>query len=151
MSRAAVRHWSTVGAIALVVVAGSLLPLPFRRRPEFDLIGPDKALHLLGHFGLSAAVADALAADGIEPPRSAVLAVIWSATLGTVTGMLQEYVPGRAHERADVAAGTLGSVLGVLYWYRRQRAVKSESNVERTRSRSTRVVESVAKPPSRDG
>lgn len=151
MSRAPVRRWSAVGAIVLVVVGGSLLPLPFRRRPEFELIGPDKALHLLGYFGLSVAVADALATDGVEHARSGFLAVIWSTAIGTATGRLQTYVPGRAHERADVAAGTLGSVLGVLYWYRRQPAVEPESNAERTRSGSTQAVGPVAKPPNHDG
>ncbi|ELZ10750.1 VanZ like family protein [Halovivax asiaticus JCM 14624] len=151
MSRAPARRWSAVGAIALVVVGGSLLPLPFRRRPEFDLIGPDKALHLLGYFGLSVAVADALAKDGVDHAWSGFLAVIWSTAIGTATGRLQTYVPGRAHERADVAAGTLGSVLGVLYWYRHQPAVKPASNAERTRSRSIRSDGPVARPSSRDG
>ncbi|MFC3959290.1 VanZ family protein [Halovivax cerinus] len=147
MSRGPDRPWSAVGAIALVLVGGSLLPLPFRRRPEFALVGPDKALHLLGYFGLSVAVADALAAEGIGRAQSGLLAVVWSTAIGTATGLLQLYVPGRAHERADVAAGTLGSVLGALYWFRWRPVVNTESDGERTGSRSAQPIKRDAESP----
>lgn len=109
--------WSTVGLVGLVLVGGSLLPLPFRRRPEFGRFGPDKALHFLGYFGLAAAVADALADEGVVPLRSALLAVCCATGVGVGTGALQRYVPGRANERADLVAGVLGAALGALCWY----------------------------------
>jgi VanZ family protein len=100
----------------VVLLVGGLVPVPFERRPEFSSVGPDKLLHLLGHGAFSVALADALAADGRGHGESAVVAAATSTAYGFVIGRLQRRVPGRVHERADVVAGVVGSVLAVVWW-----------------------------------
>lgn len=108
--------WRRVGLLAAIVLLGSLVPVPFERRPEFERFGPDKALHLLGHGALAASIVDALGTDGVDTRLAGPIAVGGSTVLGLLTGRLQERVPGRAPEIADVVAGLVGSVLGVLGW-----------------------------------
>jgi VanZ family protein len=108
--------WSTVTWYSLVLLAGSLVPVPFGRRPEF---GPDKLLHFVGYGGLTWLVARALDAEGWNLRDASLLAVGVATGWGVLVGYLQEYVPGRVNERADLAAGVLGAVAGVLYWRRR--------------------------------
>lgn len=103
-------RWQAVGIVALVLLVGCLLPSPLGRRPEFDRFGPDKLLHFLGHGYLTVTIADALSPDG-PGPVAGVLAVGGSTAFSLVLGSLQQYVPGRAPERADVVAGLLGSIL----------------------------------------
>lgn len=111
--------WRRVGVVATVVLLGSLLPVPFERRPEFGRVGPDKLLHLLGYAGLAASLADAL--DGGHPRRRTdLLAVLLSAAFGLAVGRLQRRVPGRRDETADTVAGALGAVLGVEWRSRRR-------------------------------
>ena len=107
-------RWTAVAVVAVVLLVGSVIPSPFRRRPEFSRFGPDKLFHLLGHAGFAAVLADALASGRLGDREAAVLSVGVSTGYGVVTGRLQEWVPGRAPERADLLAGLLGSVLGVL-------------------------------------
>lgn len=102
--------------LAAVLLVGSVLPAPGGRHPEFRLVGPDKLLHLLGHGAFAAAVADALGASSPARARSAGVAVLLSTGYAVLLGRLQEGVPGREPERADVAASLLGSVLGAGGW-----------------------------------
>lgn len=104
------RDVALVGAILLV---GSLIPVPFGRRPSFERYGPDKLLHFLGHAAFAAALAEVLAADDRDGAATALLAVGASTGHGVVTGYLQRWVPGRRGEAADVFAGFLGSVAAV--------------------------------------
>ncbi len=115
-----------VTASALLLLVGSLLPLPNRFNPDFGPYGPDKALHLLGHLGLAAALAATLEDDG-PSHRPALAAVVISTVFGVSTELLQEAVPGRQFERGDVTAGLVGSLAGVLAWglFRRGRRADS--------------------------
>ena len=116
-SRPAARsRWTRVAVVAAALLVGTLVPVPFGRRPEFDRFGPDKLLHLLGHGRLTAATADALGPGRLGPWRAGVLAVCLSAGYAVLLGRLQERVPGREPERADLAASLLGSVLGIAGW-----------------------------------
>jgi VanZ family protein len=99
-----------VGAVALALLVGSVVPLPRGVDPEFGPYGPDRLLHFLGHAALAAALVDAL--DGAEGARTAALAVGLSTGYGVCTERLQERVPGRRFEWGDVVAGLLGGVVG---------------------------------------
>lgn len=113
--RFARRRWADAWLVAVVLVGGSLVPSPLERRPEFERVGPDKALHVLGYAAFAARLTDALAGEGMGPARRGVVAVCGSAAIAVGTGRLQRYVPGRAHERADVVAGVFGACIGVLW------------------------------------
>jgi VanZ family protein len=114
-------RWRRVAVVAATILVGSVLPSPTGRHPEFSRVGPDKLLHFVGYAGLAAALADAFATR-IDGRRATLLAVGVSAAYGVLTGRLQERVPGRENERADLVAGTLGSVAGGLGWRRLGRA-----------------------------
>jgi VanZ family protein len=109
-------RWGAVVAGTLVLLVGSLVPSPFGRHPEWRWVGPDKLLHLVGHAGYSVALADALGGGRLTDREAAALAVGVSTTHSLLTGRLQERVPGRRFELADVLAAVLGSVLAVLGW-----------------------------------
>ena len=112
-------RWRTALCIGLGLVIGSVIPSPFGRHPQFRRVGPDKFLHAVGHAVFAAALADASADDGVDERIASCLAVAGSVSLGLVIGALQRYVPGRLPERADIAAGALGSVGGIAgWWYR---------------------------------
>jgi len=111
-------RWRRVLTVGVVLLVGSLVPAPFERHEAFETYGPDKWLHFLGHGAFAVTLADALATDGTASPISGGGAVCGSVLLGLAVGYLQQYVPGRVPERADVVAGALGSVLGVGWWYR---------------------------------
>lgn len=111
------RRWRGVGLPGGLLLVGSAVPLP-TPRPAFGPLGPDKLLHLLGHAWLAAALAGALDADGGPTRRGAVLAVALSTGYGVCTERLQDVVPGREFERADVLAGMLGSLVGVALRHR---------------------------------
>jgi len=119
--RLADTRWKRALLTGAVLLVGSLVPSPTGRHPEFAVVGPDKLLHFLGHAGFAAALADALGADGVPSERAAVSAITASTFLGLVVGVLQRPIPGRVPERADLVAGTLGSVSGA-YWWVRERA-----------------------------
>lgn len=111
--------WRRVALVAAVILLGSLVPVPFDRRPEFGTVGPDKLLHLLGYAGLATSLAGAL--DGGHPGRRTdLLAALLSTAFGLAVGRLQRRVPGRRDEPADTAAGALGAVLAVLVRSRRR-------------------------------
>jgi len=109
--------WNTVAGSALILLVASLLPSPLRRHPEFSRFGPDKFLHFLGHAWLTVTLVDAFATDRLDVGPAAVIAVLCSLVHGLLTGFLQQYVPGRVPERADLVAGFVGSVGGVLGWW----------------------------------
>ena len=113
---AALSHRTRVALVAAALLVGAVVPVPFGRRPEFDRFGPDKLLHLVGHGAFAAATADALGAGRGGRRRAAVLAVLLSIGYALLLGGLQERVPGREAERADLAASLLGSVVGVAGW-----------------------------------
>jgi VanZ family protein len=110
--------WKASVGTALLLLVGSLVPSPFRRRPAFSTFGPDKLLHFVGHAGFAAVLSDALGTTWLDDREAVVLAVCLSTGYGVVTGRLQEWVPGRAPERADLVAGMLGSAVGALGWQR---------------------------------
>jgi VanZ family protein len=109
--------WSIVAAVAAALFVGSTVPAPFGRRPEFAWFGPDKLLHLIGHGGFAAVTADALGSGRLDPRSACALAACLSTGYALLLGRLQERIPGREPERADLAASTVGSVLGVVWWY----------------------------------
>lgn len=109
-------NWTTVLIVALILLVAQLLPSPLRRRPAFSRIGPDKLLHLLGHALFSAVILDALNAERVDDRASTVSAVVISTSYGVVTGKLQELVPGRIPERADLVAALVGAILGAIGW-----------------------------------
>lgn len=80
-------------------------------------MGPDKLLHLAGHAGYAVTLANAFGTGQRTDREAAVLAAFVSTGHGLVTGRLQERIPGRAFEPADVVAGLLGSVLAAWGWY----------------------------------
>ncbi|MBX0288284.1 VanZ family protein [Haloarcula salinisoli] len=111
-------RWRRVLTVGVVLLVGSLVPSPFDRHEAFDTYGPDKWLHFVGHVAFAVTLADAFAADGTANPISGGGALCGSVLLGLAVGYLQQYVPGRVPERADLVAGVLGSMLGVGWWYR---------------------------------
>ncbi|MFC6963071.1 VanZ family protein [Halocatena marina] len=88
--------------------------IPFRYR-KFGRFGPDKFLHFVGHAGLSTTLVKALEAKCSR--RTAPVLAVGSSTIhGVITNSLQQWIPGRKPEYADVVAGFLGSVAGVWFW-----------------------------------
>lgn len=110
-------RWWTVAVGTLVLVIAAIVPSPFERRPGWERFGPDKLLHFLGYAGYAAALADALSAGRYSNESAAVLAVLGSTVNSLVIGRLQQWVPGRRHETADVLAGLVGATLAVTAWY----------------------------------
>ncbi|WP_128226406.1 VanZ family protein [Halobacteriaceae bacterium SHR40] len=110
-------RWKSVVGTALVLLVASVLPSPLGRHPEFSRFGPDKLLHILGHAWLTVTLADAFETDRLDAVSTGIIAVSVSFVHGLFTGFLQQYVPGRVPERADLVAGLVGSVLGVLGWW----------------------------------
>jgi len=109
-------RWRRALSLGLLLLVGSLVPSPFERHAAFERVGPDKALHCIGHAGFAIALAEALAADGRPRRRAAGLSVALSTALGALVGVCQRWVPGRMPERADLVAGILGSVVATTYW-----------------------------------
>ncbi|QIO24607.1 VanZ family protein [Haloarcula sp. JP-L23] len=124
-SRYADSRWTLVVVSTLVLCLAAFVPSPIERRPEWERIGPDKFLHLVGHGAYAVVVADAVAAGRWSDREAAMLAVCVSTLLSLVSGQLQNYVPGRAFELADVVAGLFGSLLAISGWY----AVNGTSSV----------------------
>jgi len=110
-------RWTAVAVCTVVLLAASLLPSPFGRHPSWRRIGPDKLLHLVGHAGYAAVLADAFGAGRWSDGEAATFAVCISTAHGLLTGWIQTLVPGRAFEPADVVAGVLGSLLAAFGWY----------------------------------
>lgn len=110
-------RWTPVVACTIALVVASIVPSPFERRSEWERVGPDKLLHLVGHAGYAVVLAEALAAGRARNATAAALAVCLSTAHSLVTGRLQAQVPGRAFELADVLAGLVGATLAALGWY----------------------------------
>ncbi|MBX0324353.1 hypothetical protein EGH21_15085 [Halomicroarcula sp. F13] len=118
----------------LVLVVAGLVPSPFERRSEWERVGPDKFLHLVGHGVYAMLVADVVASDVSSDRSAAVLGVGVSTLLSLVTGRLQNAVPGRAFELADVVAGLVGSVLCTYWWC----AIRRDADVDNCPDRRKR-------------
>lgn len=118
-SRLSDSDWTDAVGFTLVLLVASLVPSPFERHSgwEWEWVGPDKFLHLVGHAAYAVVLADALDAGRCSRPQAAFLAVCLSTGHSLVTGRLQAHVPGRASERADVVASLVGSVLAASGWY----------------------------------
>lgn len=111
-------RWNVVMIVALILLVGSLMPSPLGRHPDFGRFGPDKLLHFMGHAGLAVTLMNALETERRSEHRAIILAVGISTVYGVLTNSLQRWIPGRKYERADVVAGFLGSVGGVVVWQR---------------------------------
>jgi VanZ family protein len=110
-------RWTTAAGSTVVLLLASLVPSPFRRRPGWNWLGPDKVLHLVGHAGYTLALANAFSAGRWSHEASATLAVGVSTIHSLGTGRLQTRVPGRAFEPTDVIAGLVGGLLAAISWY----------------------------------
>jgi VanZ family protein len=117
-SKTAATAWRRAILAVAVLVVASLLPSPLDRHPAFRRVGPDKALHAAGHAWIAARLNEALSASGVSDDAASVGAVALSWLLAFAVGRLQQFVPGRVPERADLAAGAVGSVLGVGWSWR---------------------------------
>ncbi|PSP81894.1 teicoplanin resistance protein VanZ [Halobacteriales archaeon QS_1_68_17] len=116
------RDWFGVSVWTVVLLVASLLPFPFGRHPGWGWFAPDKLLHLIGHAVHAAMLVRRLENGPWTDESAALLAVCLSTGHGLATGWLQQRIPGRASEPADVLAGLLGAVLAVTGWYHRRRS-----------------------------
>lgn len=117
-SRERSSRWQSPLLAALVLLVGSSIPLPIRHNPDTGLLGPDKALHAIGHMAFTASLIPAFEAADRNPTIHAVVVAIGiSSAYGVGTELLQERIPGREFEVGDVIAGIFGSVCGGLWWY----------------------------------
>jgi len=111
-------RWTAALAATVGLLVASIVPSPLERHPEWEWVGPDKLLHFLGHAGYACVLANALDPDRDRSATAAAVALCLSTAHSVLTGRLQERVPGRAFERADVLWGFAGSVLAALSWHR---------------------------------
>jgi VanZ family protein len=118
--RRADTDWSRAVGVSLVLLAASLVPSPFDRRPSWEPVGPDKFLHLVGHAGYAVVLADALDEWRGSRVEAAVLAVCLSTAHSLLAARLQRHVPGRRGELGDIVAGVLGATLAATGWYVRE-------------------------------
>lgn len=88
-------HWNAVVNVAVVLLTGSVMPLPLPRRPDSGRFGPDKLLHFVGHTVLAATLVTALGTERRSKRTAAILAVGSSTAYGIVTNSLQRWIPGR--------------------------------------------------------
>jgi VanZ family protein len=110
-------RWRRATVATFVLLAAAVVPSPLRRHESWAWFGPDKFLHLVGHAGYAAVLADAFGGGRCSDEQAAVLAVLVSTGHSLASGRLQRWVPGRAFELADVLAGLVGAVLAVGGWY----------------------------------
>lgn len=103
-------------AFAVVVLVTSLLPVPEsagERVPALLGLGLDKWVHAAGYAVLTALLA--WGRDVREAGPVAVVAVVVIA-FGVGVELLQELVPSRGAEAADVAANAGGAVAAAVGW-----------------------------------
>jgi len=110
-------NWTPALASATLLLVGSAIPLPDRYNPDTGLYGPDKLLHLVGHASLVALLGAAVGEDDRHRGHAAG-AIALSTGLGLVIEVMQDSVPGREFESGDVAAGLIGSVVGLVAYRR---------------------------------
>jgi VanZ family protein len=111
-------RWTAVLAATVGLLAASVVPSPLERRSDWRWVGPDKLLHFVGHAGYAWLLATALDSDGEHVGTAAVLSLCLSTAHSILSGRLQERVPGRAFERADVVWAFAGSTVAAISWYR---------------------------------
>lgn len=113
------RWWWVIGWA--ILIEGLLLwPSPPDVPSAWSVPGVDKAVHM-ALFGMQAWLA--------VPPLKDTRRPVWIALVGTIVfGVLtewqQQFVPGRAMELGDLAADSVGAMLGVLFavsWAPRRR------------------------------
>ncbi|RRJ29590.1 hypothetical protein EIK79_13235 [Halocatena pleomorpha] len=100
--------------VAVLLLIGSVIPLPLPRYSEFGRLGPDKFLHFVGHVGLATTLVNALETERHGERTAVLLAITGSTTYGIITNSIQQWVPKRSPEHADMIAGFLGSVVGAV-------------------------------------
>lgn len=134
------REWSfetrctAVLAATVGLLVASVVPSPLERRSEWRRVGPDKLLHFVGHAGYAYLLATALDPDRERSGTAAAGALCLSTGHSVLAGFLQERVPGRAFERADVAWGLAGAALAALAWHREDAhdTTRARSSAERS-------------------
>lgn len=110
------KRWISVGIFAGVILLTAIVPLPDGNRPRFGPLGPDKFLHLIAHAGLTGSLAAALDDHHEVDVLLAAGIVGVSIAYGIGIEYLQEAIPGRTFEVADIAGAAVGSVVGVIAW-----------------------------------
>ena len=116
MSRGIGARWKAAVASGAIILLGALVPVPFERRPEFGMLGPDKFMHFVGHGGFAVALVDALGTGRLDRRLAAVLALVGAIVYGHAIEHIQDHVPGRGYEFGDIVAGTLGALVGIVGW-----------------------------------
>ena len=116
MSRGIGARWKAAVASGTIILLGALVPMPFERRPEFGMLGPDKFAHFFGHGGFAVALVDALGAGRLDRRLAAVLGLVGAIAYGHAIEHIQDHVPGRGYEFGDIVAGTLGALVGIAGW-----------------------------------
>lgn len=99
---------------AIVLFIGGISPSPLSRHSSLVRFGPDKLLHLVGHHWFAATFTKALAEEQLDLPKAGLIAIGVSTGYAIIIGKIQEHIPGRAPERADLTAAVLGSFLGAI-------------------------------------
>lgn len=110
-------RWRSVLVATVGLLVASVVPSPVERRADWRWVGPDKLLHFLGHAWYARVLANAIDTDRERAGAAAALALCLSTAHGVLSGRLQQRVPGRAFERADVAWAFAGSAVAALSWY----------------------------------
>lgn len=105
----------------VLVLIGSLLPK--YNVPQQFLQLSDKLLHVLMYFLLCFLVGIGLSKQNKYPDarvKAIAAAIIYSAFVGILMEVLQEFVPGRYGDWRDVLANLLGVIAAVplLFWIR---------------------------------
>lgn len=104
----------SVCIFALSILVTAVIPLAEERRTRLRYLGSDKLLHLLTHAGLTASLATVIEQHRDLNGVAALLAVATSIGYGIAIEYLQEAVPGREFEFADIVADTVGSFIGIV-------------------------------------
>lgn len=104
-----------------LVLIGSLLPK--YNVPQQFLQLSDKLLHVLMYFLLCFLVGIGLTKQNKYPEarvKAIIVAIVYSAFIGILMEVLQEFVPGRYGDWKDMVANLIGVLLAVplLFWIR---------------------------------